>query len=122
MPSCRRLAIAVQASVFVAATTITGRDRPPSSTSTRRPRPRATPAGTWAPPTALYLTFALMAQRIERTWLRRLVTIVCIIVPFLVGYARLYRGMHQFVRHHHRRGQRRGLHAARLELPAPQDG
>jgi undecaprenyl-diphosphatase len=44
--------------------------------------------------TALYLTFAMMAQRIEQTWLRRLVTSICIIVPFLVGYARLYRGMH----------------------------
>ena len=35
-----------------------------------------------------------MAQRIERPWLRRLVTVVCILVPVLVSYARLYRGMH----------------------------
>ncbi len=44
--------------------------------------------------TALYLTFAMMAQRIERPWLRRLVTSLCVLVPLLVGYARLYRGMH----------------------------
>jgi len=47
--------------------------------------------------TALYLTFALMAQRIETVWLRRVVTVVCAIVPLLVGYARLYRGMHHLV-------------------------
>jgi undecaprenyl-diphosphatase len=35
-----------------------------------------------------------MAQRIETPWLRRLVTVVCLVVPVLVGYARLYRGMH----------------------------
>jgi undecaprenyl-diphosphatase len=44
--------------------------------------------------TALYVTFALMAQRIERAWLRRLLTVVFLIVPVLVGYGRLYRGMH----------------------------
>ncbi len=44
--------------------------------------------------TALYLTFALMAQRIENVVLRRVVTVVCVLVPFLVGFARLYRGMH----------------------------
>ena len=45
--------------------------------------------------TALYLSFALLAaQRIERVWLRRLVIVVCAVIPFLVAYARLYRGMH----------------------------
>ena len=38
-----------------------------------------------------------MAQRIERAWLRRLVTVVCAVVPFLVAWARLYRGMHHLV-------------------------
>jgi len=30
----------------------------------------------------------------ERTWLRRTVIAVCSVIPFLVAYARLYRGMH----------------------------
>ena len=35
-----------------------------------------------------------MATTIERTWLRRTVIGVCSVIPFLVAYARLYRGMH----------------------------
>jgi membrane-associated phospholipid phosphatase len=44
--------------------------------------------------TALYLSFALLAQRLERPWMRRLATTVCLLVPVLVAWARLYRGMH----------------------------
>jgi undecaprenyl-diphosphatase len=35
-----------------------------------------------------------MATTIERTWLRRTVIGVCSVIPILVAYARLYRGMH----------------------------
>jgi membrane-associated phospholipid phosphatase len=53
------------------------------------------PSGHVGAATALYLSFALLAaQRIERAWLRRLVIVVCAVIPFLVAYARLYRGMH----------------------------
>jgi undecaprenyl-diphosphatase len=88
------IAIAAQASVFVAATTITGRDRPTVSHLDPAPPTSSYPSGHMGAATALYLTFAMMAQRIEKDWLRRLVTSLCIIVPLLVGYGRLYRGMH----------------------------
>jgi membrane-associated phospholipid phosphatase len=88
------LAIAAQASVFVAATTIAGRDRPTVPHLDPAPPTSSYPSGHMGAATALYLTFAMMAQRIEQAWLRRLVTCICIIVAFLVGYARLYRGMH----------------------------
>jgi undecaprenyl-diphosphatase len=35
-----------------------------------------------------------MATTIERTWLRRTVVGACTVIPVLVAYARLYRGMH----------------------------
>jgi undecaprenyl-diphosphatase len=35
-----------------------------------------------------------MAQRIETAWLRRLLTTILVVIPFLVAYARFYRGMH----------------------------
>jgi undecaprenyl-diphosphatase len=35
-----------------------------------------------------------MAQRVERSWLRRALTVGCALVPVLVGVARLYRGAH----------------------------
>lgn len=91
------IAISVQASVFVAATTLTDRKRPAVERLDPAPPTSSYPSGHMGASTALYLTFALMAQRIEAVWLRRLVTIVCAVVPLLVGYARLYRGMHHLV-------------------------
>ena len=91
------IAIAAQASVFVAATTLTDRKRPTVEHLDPAPPTSSYPSGHMGASTALYLTFALMAQRIETVWLRRLVTVVCAIVPLLVGYARLYRGMHHLV-------------------------
>lgn len=88
------IAIAVQASVFVAASAIVGRDRPHVAHLDPAPPTSSYPSGHVGAATALYLTFALMAQGIERAWLRRLVTVVCVVIPFLVAYARLYRGMH----------------------------
>jgi len=91
------IAIAMQASVFVAATTIADRPRPKVEHLDPAPPTSSYPSGHVGAATALYLVFALMAQRIERAWLRRLVTVVCAVVPFLVAYARLYRGMHHLV-------------------------
>lgn len=88
------IAIAVQASVFVAASAVVGRERPEVDKLDQAPPTSSYPSGHAGASTALYLTFALMAQRIERVWLRRLVTAVCVVVPFLVSFARLYRGMH----------------------------
>ena len=91
------IAIALQASVFVAATAIADRPRPTVSHLDPAPPTSSYPSGHMGASTALYLTFALMAQRIETVWLRRLVTVVCAIIPLLVGYARLYRGMHHLL-------------------------
>ena len=91
------IAIAVQASVFVAATAIADRPRPTVKHLDPAPPTSSYPSGHMGAATALYLTFAFMAQRIETAWLRRLVTAVCVIIPLLVGYARLYRGMHHLL-------------------------
>jgi undecaprenyl-diphosphatase len=91
------IAIAMQASVFVAATTIADRKRPAVEHLDPAPPTSSYPSGHMGASTALYLTFALMAQRIETVWLRRLITVVCAVIPLLVGYARLYRGMHHLV-------------------------
>jgi undecaprenyl-diphosphatase len=91
------IAIAIQASVFVAATAIADRPRPAVQHLDPAPPTSSYPSGHMGASTALYLTFALMAQRIETAWLRRLVTAVCVIIPLLVGYARLYRGMHHLL-------------------------
>jgi len=88
------IAISIQATVFVIAAWIVGRERPDVEKLDPAPPTSSYPSGHVGAATALYLTFAFMAQRIERTWLRRLVTVGCLLVPLLVSYARLYRGMH----------------------------
>ena len=40
------------------------------------------------------MSLALLCQRIEMPWLRWGLTFVCLVIPFTVGTARLYRGMH----------------------------
>jgi undecaprenyl-diphosphatase len=88
------IAIAMQATVFVLATVVIGRPRPEAAHLDPAPPTSSYPSGHVGASTALYLTFAFMAQRIERTWLRRVLTAVLLLVPLLVSYARFYRGMH----------------------------
>lgn len=88
------IAISLQASVFVAATAVTGRQRPLVDHLDPAPPTSSYPSGHMGASTALYVTFAMMAQRIRHTWLRRTLTLVFLLVPLLVGYARIYRGMH----------------------------
>lgn len=91
------LAISLQASVFVAATTITDRARPDVERLDPAPPTSSYPSGHTGAATALYLTFAMLAQRIEHRGPRRVVTAVCLVIPVLVGFARLYRGMHHLI-------------------------
>ncbi len=88
------IAIALQATIFVIATNLVGRGRPDVAHLDPAPPTSSYPSGHVGASVALYTAFALMAQSIERAWLRRLVTVVCLIMPVLVTYARLYRGMH----------------------------
>ena len=88
------IAIALQATVFVIATAVVGRPRPDVAHLDPAPPTSSYPSGHVGAATALYVSFAILAQSIERPALRRLVTAVCLVVPVLVAYARLYRGMH----------------------------
>ena len=83
------LAISLQATIFVLAAWTVGRQRPPTIPMDPSPPTSSYPSGHVGASTALYVTFAVLAQRIERAWVRRLVTVLC-----LVAYARLYRGAH----------------------------
>lgn len=88
------IAISLQATVFVLATMVVGRPRPDVEKLDPAPPTSSYPSGHVGASTALYLTLALLAGGIRSTVLRRAVTTVCLIIPFLVLYARLYRGMH----------------------------
>lgn len=88
------IAISLQASVFVAATEIVGRPRPDVPHLDPAPPTSSYPSGHVGASTALYLSLALLAQRVRNRTLRRVLTAVCVVIPLLVLYARLYRGMH----------------------------
>jgi undecaprenyl-diphosphatase len=88
------IAISLQATIFVLAAHTVGRLRPPVLPEDPSPPTSSFPSGHVGASTALYTSFALLALRIERAWLRRLVLAVCALVPLLVAYSRLYRGAH----------------------------
>ncbi len=87
-------AIGLQATIFVVAAWVVGRERPDVKLLDPAPPTSSYPSGHVGASTALYVTFALMATRIRNVVVRRLVIALCIVAPLLVGYARLYRGAH----------------------------
>ena len=88
------IAISVQAAVFMTAAFVVGRPRPEVEHLDHAPPTSSYPSGHTGASTALYVTFALMVQRIERAWLRVPLTVILLAIPLLVVYSRLYRGMH----------------------------
>jgi membrane-associated phospholipid phosphatase len=88
------IAISLQATIFVTASAVTGRPRPDTPHLDPAPPTSSYPSGHVGASVALYACFAIMATTIERTWLRRTVIGVCAVIPAVVAYSRLYRGMH----------------------------
>jgi len=88
------VAISLQASIFVAAAAVIGRPRPEVPHLDQAPPTSSYPSGHVGASFGLYTSLAIMATTIERTWLRRALIAMCSVIPILVSYARLYRGMH----------------------------
>jgi len=88
------LAISLQATIFVTVSGLIGRPRPDVPHLDPAPPTSSYPSGHVGATVALYASLAIMATTIRRTWLRRSVIGACALIPVLVGYARMYRGMH----------------------------
>lgn len=88
------IAISLQATIFVTVSAVIGRARPDVPHLDTAPPTSSYPSGHVGASVALYASLAIMATSIERTWLRRAVIGVCAVIPVLVAYARVYRGMH----------------------------
>lgn len=88
------LAVALQALVFMTSALVVGRGRPEVEKLDDSPPTSGFPSGHTGASTAFYVTLALLVQRINNPVLRVIATVVCLAVPVLVAYARLYRGMH----------------------------
>src|SRR6478735_7445180 len=88
------IAISAQALVFFFTTLLIDRERPDVEKLDDSPPTSSFPSGHTGAATGLYFTLGLMALRIKHPGLRAVVVTVCILVPFAVATARLYRGMH----------------------------
>ncbi|WP_426592363.1 phosphatase PAP2 family protein [Cellulomonas sp. McL0617] len=88
------IAITAQAAVFMTSALVVGRERPDVDALDVAPPTSSYPSGHSGASTALYVTLAMMVQRVERTWVRVSVTVILLALPVLVVYSRLYRGMH----------------------------
>ena len=88
------VAIAMQGLIFLVAAKVVDRDRPEAGKLDASPPTASYPSGHTGASTGLYVAFALIALRIERPWLRWTTVVLCLAMPVLVGFARLYRGMH----------------------------
>ena len=88
------VAIAMQGLIFLIAAKVVDRDRPQVPRLDKSPPTASYPSGHEGASTGLYVALALLASRIERTWLRWTTVILCLAMPLLVAFARLYRGMH----------------------------
>lgn len=88
------IAITLQALVFFFATLLIDRQRPDVPKMDNSPPTSSYPSGHTGAATALYFSLALLCQRIKHPVLRVVATVVCVLVPFCVATARLYRGMH----------------------------
>lgn len=88
------IAIALQAVIFMASAAVVGRERPDVEPLDHVPPTSSFPSGHTGAAAAMYLTLALMAQRIPNPAVRWFVTVLCVLMPFAMGYARMYRGLH----------------------------
>lgn len=88
------VAVALQAAVFMSSALVVGRERPEVDRLDEAPPTSSFPSGHTGAATAFWLSAALLARRIEHRAVRVGVVVVCLAVPALVAFARLYRGMH----------------------------
>jgi membrane-associated phospholipid phosphatase len=65
------IAILVETAIFLSIASLVDRERPPVEKLDVAPPTSSYPSGHVGASTALYLAFAILALRIERSWLRR---------------------------------------------------
>lgn len=88
------IAVAVQAAVFMLSSLVVGRGRPEVEHLDVSPPTSGFPSGHTGASVAFYLTLVLLTRRVRPRWLRYVLTTLFVVVPLLVAYSRLYRGMH----------------------------
>ena len=88
------IAISLQATIFVIAAHVVGRDRPNVERLDPTPPTSSFPSGHVGASTALYVDLRPHGDADREPVVRRVVITLCVIAPLVVAYARLYRGAH----------------------------
>ncbi|WP_240675423.1 phosphatase PAP2 family protein [Cellulomonas endophytica] len=88
------LAVLLELGVFLTSAVLVDRERPEVPQLDEAPPTSGYPSGHTGASAAVAVVLALLAQRVRPRGLRVAATVVCLLVPFLVGAARVYRGMH----------------------------
>ena len=88
------VSLVIEASAFLAVTTVVGRHRPDVARLDNSPVGSSFPSGHTAAAAAYAAIAVVVFWRTRRLWARVLVVILCALVPVIVALARMYRGMH----------------------------
>lgn len=88
------VAITIESSIFVPVTELVGRPRPEVAKLDEAPPTSSFPSGHTAAAFALYFVIFLLANRIRHSAVRVTLQVLCVLMPLLVAFGRLYRGMH----------------------------
>ena len=89
------LALALESSVFLTVSLMTGRDRPPIEQLDASPPTASFPSGHTGAAFAFYYTILLIVYwNTENPLFRSLAFIAALLIPVLVALSRMYRGMH----------------------------
>ena len=88
------MAVLLQLLMYLTVTALIHRERPSVGRLEALPEMSSFPSGHVGASTALYLALILLASRCRRAGVRWAMTAVCGVIPLLVAFSRVYRGMH----------------------------
>jgi membrane-associated phospholipid phosphatase len=94
-PAFVAITLAGEVVIFLLITLLVHRARPDVQRLDPAPPTSSFPSGHTAAAVAMYWSLAVVVARTDwRTWLRRVVIAVLAVLPLVVAFSRLYRGMH----------------------------
>ena len=88
-------ALVLEVSVFIVSSFVVGRDRPPVRPLDSVPPTSSFPSGHTAAAVAFYGALAIIVWwHVRKPVIRALAVTIAVVMPFVVGLSRMYRGMH----------------------------
>lgn len=93
-PLVLTVSLVVEATAFIIATNVVGRERPDVPRLDNSPVGSSFPSGHTAAAAAYFAIAVIVFWHTRRLWPRLLIGVVTVVVPVVVALSRMYRGMH----------------------------